>query len=158
MESRALHSVNGLAHNLIHKICAKGALQWKALSQIAWHDLKIKCLRYKRPVCPLFAQEKNVLMNQATYRVSMCLHTILSTKDVQNIGRRAKPPRRIRFDHKSLPASFLRNRNFPIRINALDQCQWPCSQSYPQKVCRTVLAVELATRYIAGFDVTSFLT
>jgi hypothetical protein len=65
---------------------------------------------------------------------------------------------RIQFGHISDPAFFLRSRNYPIRIKVLAYSQIPCSQSYPQKVCRTLLAVQLATRYIAGFDVTSFLT
>jgi hypothetical protein len=48
-------------------------------------------------------------------------------------------------------ASNLSIRNFPIRIKVLTDSQVPCSQSYPQKMCRTLLAVQLATRYIAGF-------
>jgi hypothetical protein len=89
MESRALHSVNGIAHNLIHKICAKWLRGGKGQSN-SMARFENKRFTVQEAVCLLFAQEKNVFMNQGTYRVSMCLHTILSTKDVQNIGRRAK--------------------------------------------------------------------
>ena len=54
--------------------------------------------------------------------------------------------------------SYLSSMNFPIRIKALSYCQVHCSQSYPQKVCRTILAVQLATRYIAGLRYMSFLS
>lgn len=56
-----------------------------------------------------------------------------------------------KFETFPRPARFLRSRNFPIGINALADSQAPCSQSYPQKMCRTSLAVQLATRYIAAF-------
>jgi hypothetical protein len=96
-------------------------------------------------------------MNQRSFLLSNSLRTILSTKDVQNcrcsghsrFGRFNAAPgsewqmtclklrRRLSCSSRSRPASFLRIRNFPIRINGLVECECPYAQSYPQNMCRS---------------------
>jgi hypothetical protein len=49
------------------------------------------------------------------------------------------------------PAKFLRMEKFRLRIKDLSFRKGYCAHFYPQKVCRTLLAAKLATRYIAQF-------
>jgi hypothetical protein len=46
-------------------------------------------------------------------------------------------------------AAFLRTEKYPLRIKELSAAKPPCAHFYPQKVCRTLLAANRATRYIA---------
>jgi biopolymer transport protein ExbB len=48
-----------------------------------------------------------------------------------------------------VPANILRTEEISLQINGLGRRVWLCAHFYPQKVCRTGLAVKLATRYIA---------
>ena len=94
---------------------------------------------FSRP-CPHFAQTRLSLSNQGLCRLAKTLRTLLSTETVQNFFPQLYFP----------PALFLRSTKFVFKINELRACQDSCAQSYPQKMCRTALAVWLATRYIAG--------
>lgn len=63
-------------------------------------------------------------------------------------GRRAMVATR-KFD--KAPARILRMEKYPLRIKELSCRRGSCAHFYPQKVCRTLLAAKLATRYIAQF-------
>ena len=49
----------------------------------------------------------------------------------------------------SVCAAFLRTEKYPLRIKTLTRQRPSCAHFYPQKVCRTLLAANRATRYIA---------
>jgi len=74
--------------------------------------------------------------------------TSLSTEIVGNYMVDAQ----VNFSSEKLtrhPAEFLRMENFPLKIKGVSVRKPFCTHFYPQKVCRTPLAAELATRYIA---------
>jgi hypothetical protein len=97
--------------------------------------------------CLVFTQSKFSFMNQGLDVASRFLLTILSTKGVQNsCGPSGRRGRRNNFS----TALFLRSNIFSFKIRHMAEAHESCAQSYPQKMCRTVLAVWLATRYIAG--------
>ncbi|WFR81174.1 hypothetical protein P9875_08395 [Janthinobacterium rivuli] len=83
LKSRHLHGVNRLAHNLIHTLCVE--LRWR------WKTAVWKCNRtWKTPLsdlCHIFMHGNKNDINQCTWRVSLRLHTILSTDCVQNFDR-----------------------------------------------------------------------
>lgn len=135
-----------LAHNLIHRNCSE-------VGGGARPRLWIKCAADGRPRCSFFTHGKISLTNQWPACPPMSLLTILSTECVGK-WRRARPAfytgkcaKRVFLD----AALFLRKILFPLIIKGFEMDQLPCSQSYPQKMCRTVLAERRATRYIAGF-------
>jgi hypothetical protein len=55
--------------------------------------------------------------------------------------------------HNILTALFLCTGIFSFEIKVLALTQMYCAQSYPQNMCRTGLAANLPTRYIAAFVV-----
>jgi hypothetical protein len=55
--------------------------------------------------------------------------------------------------HNILTALFLCTGIFSFEIKVLALSQMYCAQSYPQNMCRTGLAANLPTRYIAAFVV-----
>jgi hypothetical protein len=129
MESTVFPRVKCLAHSLIHKRCAERF----------WWCVAAKQPRTRpgRRVC------QGMLSLQAF---------IASAGHLRASGGRSA----VDFMKISAHASFLRSRKIPIRINGLACTHCPSPQSYPQKVCRTILADQLATRYIAAFVVRRF--
>jgi hypothetical protein len=55
--------------------------------------------------------------------------------------------------HNILTAFFLRTGILSFEIKVLALSQMYCAQSYPQNMCRTGLAANVPTRYIAAFVV-----
>ena len=148
LESMTWDSVKILAHNLIHRTCAElDTVLSETMSKLH---------------CVIFRQAMKSLSNQWLSYCPMYLLTMLSPVSGDRcaylgLGSRRPHGPCVRENEAGrscmnnfIPASFLRMRIFPLRINALSRLPDSCAQSYPQKVCRTVLAVRLATRYIAG--------
>jgi hypothetical protein len=85
LKSMVLPGVNRLAHNLIHTLCAKLCWRWK--STVLPGNLAVKTL-VSIPCCIFTHGNKNDI-NQCTWRLSVRLHTILSTDCVQNFDGHA---------------------------------------------------------------------
>jgi hypothetical protein len=87
-----------------------------ARSTVAWHNLRGRGFAPKIPPCLVFAQHEIFLINQRSFLQSNRLRTILSTKDVQNVGR--VDPAQIRPEtntavRKVGPAPFLAQSALP---------------------------------------------
>lgn len=103
-----LYGVKTLAHNLIHIFCVELPCVWKTAAyppfQAAKTGLSAVCLNFNQ-------RHKNDI-NQSTWLLFLCLHTILSTDCVQNLLLMNWPL-------VSGSATFLCMENFPFEINGL---------------------------------------
>ena len=103
-----LHGVNRLAHNLIHTLCVELRWRWKT-AVLKWNRT-VKNTLFSH--CHIFMHGNKNDINQCTWRVSVRLHTILSTDCVQNFDGQS--------DSDCAPAAtFLRIDLISFKINGL---------------------------------------
>jgi hypothetical protein len=128
-----------LAHNFVHKNCGEAGLGCRKNTQAARPGQaaaifsgeislrKIKDL-------PLGKRISHKFIHRNCGQVTLNMHVDIATW---------------KFD--VAPAKFLRMEKIRLKIKDLSFLKGYCAHFYPQKVCRTLLAAKLATRYIAQF-------
>jgi hypothetical protein len=128
-----------LAHNFVHKKCGETGLGCRKNTQVARpmqtatifseeiSSRKIKDLPQGKRISHKF-------IHRNCGQVTLNMHVDVSTWKLDVAA-----------------AKFLRMEKFRLKIKDLSVRKGYCAHFYPQKVCRTLLAAKLATRYIAQF-------
>lgn len=80
LKSMGLSRGEMLAHNLIHIFCAELRTRWKTAVLMRGSSMG----RLIFGLCSIFMQDNKNHINQATWKLFLCLRTILSTVCVQN--------------------------------------------------------------------------
>jgi hypothetical protein len=134
-KSRHLALLCTLAHNFVHKKCEEARLEQGLCSPLQaaeFFSTKISLIQINDLPLGNWIPHKFIHRNCGQLQLTQG----------KNFAR---------WKRLCCPAAFLRTAKYPLRINALPCRGVHCAHFYPQKVCRTLLAAKLATRYIAQF-------
>jgi hypothetical protein len=134
-KSKGLRTLCALAHNFVHKKCEEAGSTGRA--EAVRHAAKF------------FSAKISLIKIKGLPYGKLISHKFIH----RNCGQ---VPSSIRDDiamWKSFaaPAKFLRMAKYSLRIKDLSWGKGYCAHFYPQKVCRTLLAANPATSYIAQF-------